>query len=182
MREARHVNIKREIPDVNKKMSRLCKKTGNESVDLISNSFRHTIQPQLCYEKCQHRVLLTRDVSKGVSGNDQLCVFHMHGEEGSLRRSYERFTVIDTEVYNLEFVGYSHRSPQEIERVCERHLSIAEFSSNLVGCYEWSKNALSILVTPSNVKANHSFEIYTGSLFSYCPMNASTQFVGSLNA
>jgi hypothetical protein len=143
------------------------------TIDVIAKKFRQSIEPEVCYEACQHCLLLIKDMN---NAKETVYAYHIHGKMNTTERTYERFSVDMDQVRDLKFIGCTNYSPKEIESICEWNLGLKDFSESLTCCYEWPR---AVTVNLHNTKSNNQYKyaLYTGSLSSYSQMNASSQFV-----
>lgn len=141
--------------------------------DHIARHFRQTLQPEICYEACRHRILLIKDMS-GV--HTEIYAYHMHGKVNGTEKIYERFTVELEDVIDLQFISHTNYTPQDIETLCESSLGLRGFSQALTTCYPWSLEIISVLQNV-NTSIPYGNALYTGYLSSYSEMNATTQFI-----
>jgi len=143
----------------------------NQSIDMISHSFRQCLIPDesACYQSHRHHVLL---VQNSLNSNE-LFAYHMHGTREDGRRTYQRFCVSKEHVVGLTLVGYTSKSVQEVESFCQFRLGNGEFVRGLTQCYHWPQDMICLL----RGEANSHRKLYTGFIDSHSCTSAYDDFL-----
>jgi len=154
----------------------LHKKCRKNAIDLISTSFRHSLEPDT-YRECEshrHEVLLIEEclATKDEQRRRPMYAYHLHGNKQG-HRMYERFEVKAEEVCGLKWIGHTARTPQEIEALCEMNLGALPFTRDLTYCYTWPVSVQTFL-SGEGINA-----LYTGFIDSHSSLSANAHFVAS---